>query len=131
MPTVRLQIVVTDGVYGGAVDLWPPQTVVRELGNGLAAFPATSPDEFKFYFEEEQETHNISLRAFAQHGGRCTLDLRLARGLAECSLQFPVEAAALNRLGHLFIRLLDSEKQGFRWTPSEADLLDSAELEAV
>jgi hypothetical protein len=129
--TVRLKIAVTDGVYGGAVDLWPSKAIVRELGSGLAAFPATSPDEFKFYFEEEQETHNITLRAFAQDGGRCTLDLRLARGLAECSLQCSVEAAALNRLGQFFVRLLDSDTQGFRWTPGAADLLDSDELEAV
>jgi hypothetical protein len=126
-----LKIAVTDGVYSGAVDLWPSTAIVRELGNGLSAFPAASPDEFTFYFEEEQETHNISLRAFAHHSGPCTLALRLARGYAECSLQCSVEAAALNRLGHLFARLLDSEKPGFRWTPAEGDLLDSDELEAV
>jgi hypothetical protein len=127
----RLKLEVSHGGYAGVVDLWFPEDVVRELGRALTNFPSSSPDEYKFYFEEEQETQSLTLKAFAPYQSSCGIDMRLATEGADCSLRFVLEAAALNRLGASLIRLLESEGGGFRWTPLECDFLEGQNVGAV
>jgi hypothetical protein len=123
-PAPGTTIDASDGTFGGAVWIWWPMQDVRALGEALKAFPGKVPEAYEFYFEEAEETQNIRVRAVtSDRAGHCVLELRLATELAECWLSFLVDAAAINRLGDLFVAFSERPDIGFRWTPIDAELV--------
>lgn len=119
-----LKVVVSDEAYRGAVEVWFPSDVVRGLGEALMNFPSAIHDKYNFHVGEEQAWESVSLTASAPHANRCQLDVRVGDSRAECSITFMVEAAALNRLGVAFFRLIGSGEEGFLWTQGECHSLD-------
>lgn len=117
--------------YSGTVDLWCASAIVAGLGQALRDFPSSAPEKYEFYFEEPEYTQNLTLRAKASVLGHCALELRLAAEHAECIIEFAVEAAAINRLGASFLRVLKSDGGGFRWTATTTEDLEDGLSDAV
>jgi hypothetical protein len=126
---VRVRIEASDGSYVGIVELWCGAERVAALGQGLADFPSKAPSSIEFYFEEPEETQNFTLRAYAGVSGITGLELSLKAEHAECWVSDRVEAAAINRLGALFLDMAQSDEGSFRWSPTVAEAVPGSNEE--
>ncbi len=113
---VRLGIKVADGPFAGALELWCPVDQVVSLGVALGKLPSRIPDKYEFYFEEEQDTKNVTLRAeTVDRAGHLIIEVALVTASATCRLAASVEPAELNQLGDLFLRIGNEPNGDFRW----------------
>jgi hypothetical protein len=121
----------SNGLFIGSTDIYCGVADLEDIGSALAVFPRKIPDEFRFEHGSEQPGKRFYrfflLRAFTtDSAGHCAIQFRMNLNKTEpedgmCGFSIRTEAARINRLGALFLRLHKSSRGELRWGPIEGD----------
>jgi hypothetical protein len=129
-PGRKMQCEITTGAFSGSVTIWYAAEHTSSLGRGLLGFPNQVPDRYEYYFEGEPE--NLCIRArTADRAGHCILEVGLFAPGATCEFSALTEAAAISRLGTLFVGLGGDDTSGFSWTSSPSSGSHTAREDTV
>ena len=131
---IRLVFAVSDGLFSGTADIYIGIEQITALGKGLNSFPANISDEY--YFEHgsekpEDRAHSyFMIRAYvADSLGHCAKQFHINQNRPEpseglCKFLIQAGAAAINRLGDLFLPFSELKYFEFCWPPTEAELFE-------
>ena len=123
---VHLEFFASNGVFGGATDLYADPETIGHIGMGLQRFPARVPDQFVYEYGSDDPAdrfyRHLGIRAYTVD---TALQFSIDRNATEphegvCRFSIPADAAALNRLGDLLVRFAELRHLELRWTPALA-----------
>lgn len=134
----RLELVVSNGVFGGSTDIYCGVQELKEIGDALQKFPARVGDEYR-YVHGSEERENLFYRYFVLRAyttdalGHCAIQFIINLNKDEpdegvCRFSISAEAAAVNRLGKLFEQFSELKHLEFRWSRKEAELFEEYQL---
>ena len=122
----------SNGTFAGAMEIYSTPAEISEIGKAFAKFPSMIPDNYVYEHGSADPAKRmycyLRLRAYTVDGvGHCALQISMnANGAPPhegvCEFSIHVEAAALNRLGHLLEHYSKLEHLELRWTPTDAYL---------
>jgi hypothetical protein len=112
-----LRVEAVNGEFSGAVEIFPSQEDLQSVGLALKAFPSKVPEKYEVYLEGESQNLQIDAST-TDYAGHCSLRITLIDRDGQWYFSTDVEAAAVNRLGEMFVRLGDDTSYRGTWSPS-------------
>ncbi|HEX4809576.1 MAG TPA: hypothetical protein VH325_11640 [Bryobacteraceae bacterium] len=131
---MQLEFSVSNGLFSGTTDIYCNVGDLKEIGNRLKSFPTRLGDEFRYEYGSEDPARRhyryFLLRAYTiDNAGHCALQVKMNNNTREphegtCTLSIKAEAAALNRLGSLFLTFSQLEHLEFHWNLEDQELFE-------
>lgn len=131
---LQLEFSASNGLFSGTTDIYCNIEDLKEIGDRLQNFPVRVGDEVRYEHGSEDPTlrryRYFMLRAYTtDSAGHCALQIKMNNNTREphegtCTFSIKAEAAAINRLGSLFLTLSRLEHLEFRWTREDQELFE-------
>lgn len=131
----QLEFTVSNGVFGGRVDIYCNVDDLADIGRGLKDFSGKIGDEYRYEYGSESPAKRFYryflLRAYARDSlGHCAIQFAMNLNEVEpdegiCKLSIPAELMAINRLGTLFESFGKLQHVELRWSLRGGRLYDS------
>jgi hypothetical protein len=137
---IHLEFVVSNGIFGGATDIYCNVEDLKEMGKALQNFPTEISDEYCYQYGSENPEDRFYryflIRVYTTDSvGHCAIQFAINKNSIEpnegiCRFSVQADAASLNRLGVLFEKFHELRHLEFRWSPNEAELFEEYQLGA-
>jgi hypothetical protein len=111
---VRVEAV--NGDFSGVVEICPSAEELRSVGLALKAFPSKVPEKYEAYLEGDAQNLQVNAST-TNYAGHCSLRISLIDRGGQWYFDTEVEAAAINRLGEVFVRIGDDNSYRGMWSP--------------
>jgi hypothetical protein len=115
--TVCLRVEAATGTFSGAVEICPSEEDLQSVGFALKAFPSKVPEKYECYLDGPSGVLQIDAST-TDYAGHCVLRITLSGSGGQWYFDVSVEAAAINRLGEVFVRLGYNTVSRGDWSPS-------------
>ena len=130
----QLEIVVSNGLFSGSTDIYLGVEQIAEIGESLKKFPTDINDEYCFEHGSEKPEDRyyryFMIRAYITDSlGHCAIQFHINQNTLEpgdglCKFSIGSDAAAINRLGNLFLTFSELRHLEFYWSPTEEELFE-------
>lgn len=132
---------VSNCLFMGGTDFYCHVDDLQTIGESLQVFPRSVPDEYNYEYGGKRREGSRYFRYFllrastVNRAGACTIQVIIdlneeTPNDGYCEFSFHVEAAQLNRLGHLFCKIHEYERGEFHWNNNSALIFeDHREME--
>ena len=111
-----LRVEAVNDAFSGAVEICPSDDDLQSVGFGLKAFPSRVPLEYQGSLEGTSQNLQIDART-TDRAGHCSLRITLSGSGGQWYFDMSVEAAAINRLGDVLVRLGNRTISRGAWSP--------------
>ena len=130
----QLEFVISNGLFSGSKDIYCGVKQISDLGKALKIFPANIHDEYRFKYGSERTKDRyyryFILRAYITDSlGHCAIQFHINQNMLEpheglCKFSIKADAAAINRLGDLFLKFSELRHLEFYWSPTDEQLYE-------
>lgn len=130
----QLEFIASNGSFYASTDIYCGVQQIREIGEGLRQFPRKVGDEYRFEYGSEDPKDRyyryFHLRAYTTDNvGHCAIQIKVNQNTIEpyegqSTFSIRADAAQINRLGDLFLKLSELKELEFHWSPTEAEMFD-------
>jgi hypothetical protein len=131
---IQLEFSASNGLFSGTTDIYCNADDLKKIGDRLKNFPIQVGDEFRYEYGSEDPAQRFHgyflLRAYTtDSAGHCALQVKMNNNAREphegrCTFSIKAEAAAINRLGSLFLTFSRLEHLEFHWNLEDQELFE-------
>lgn len=122
----QLEFIISNGQFSSTVDFYCEVKDIKEIGKALISFPTRIDDEYCYSYGSKDNYYRFFLiRAYTTDGvGHCAIQFKINLNEeepleGESLFSLRAEAAAINKLGKLFIEFSKLEHKEFHWSPND------------
>lgn len=131
----QLEFIISNGSFSSTIDFYCNVEDIKKIGEALSSFPQKIDDEFSYTngSDDPNDRHYrlFTIRAYTTDGvGHCAIQFKVNLNQSEPSegqsvFSIVTEAAAINKLGKLFVKFSSLEHKELHWSNDIDELFES------